>query len=78
MKDYPENLKPYDHRPYYLFYKESCLTVRNQLVAMVGGERACSGYSRNMAKKAYPEDLSKAGVQIIKVVWLGELIHIVN
>lgn len=26
-EDYPENLKPYDHRPYYLFYKGRLLTI---------------------------------------------------
>lgn len=62
-EDYPKNLKPYDHRPYYLFYKGSLPDCNKPIVAMVGA-RACSGYGRNMAKKL-AEDLSKAGVQII-------------
>ena len=62
-EDYPENLKPYDHRPYYLFYKGKLPDCNKPIVAMVGA-RACSGYGRNMAKKL-AEDLSKAGVQII-------------
>ena len=59
-EDYPENLKPYDHRPYYLFYKGRLPDCNKPIVAMVGA-RACSGYGRNMAKKL-AEDLSKGSL----------------
>ncbi len=62
-KEYPEKLKPYDHRPYYLFYKGQLPHSHLPTVSMVGA-RACSDYGRKIARNMSRE-LSMRGVQII-------------
>ncbi len=62
-KDYPQRLFPYNHKPYYLFYKGRLPDDSMPIAAMVGA-RACSGYGRNMAKRLARE-LSDNHVQII-------------
>lgn len=62
-EDYPEKLLPYNHKPYFLFYKGKLPDANVPAVAMVGA-RACSGYGRNMAKKLGRE-LSDSGVQVV-------------
>lgn len=61
--EYPEKLMPYEHKPYYLFYKGKLPDVHIPAVAMVGA-RACSDYGRKIAKKIARE-LSDKGVQVI-------------
>lgn len=62
-KNYPQRLFPYNHKPYFLFYKGKLPDDSLPVVAMVGA-RACSGYGRNMAKNLARE-LSENNVQII-------------
>lgn len=62
-KNYPKRLLPYNHKPYFLFYKGRLPDEKLPVVAMVGA-RACSGYGRNMAKNI-GKSLSQNGVQII-------------
>lgn len=62
-ENYPEKLIPFDHKPYFLFYKGKLPDENATAVAMVGA-RACSNYGRNMAKKIGKE-LSERGVQVI-------------
>lgn len=61
--NYPKKLHPFDHKPYYLFYKGKLPDEEIPVVAMVGA-RACSGYGRNMAK-SLGRELSNNGVQIV-------------
>ncbi len=61
--DYPQKLKPYDNKPYYLFYKGKLPDEAIPTVAMVGA-RDCSNYGRSIARKIAKE-LSDYGVQII-------------
>lgn len=62
-KDYPEKLKAYGERPYYLFYKGRLPEQDKPIVAMVGA-RACSNYGRYISKNIAKE-ISMRGVQII-------------
>lgn len=62
-KNYPKRLFPYNHKPYFLFYKGKLPDDSLPIVAMVGA-RACSGYGRNMAK-SLARGLSENNVQII-------------
>lgn len=62
-EDYPEKLLPYNHKPYFLFYKGKLPDANVPAVAMVGA-RACSGYGRNVAKRLGRE-LSDSGVQVV-------------
>ena len=62
-RDYPEKLIPFDHKPYFLFYKGKLPDENATAVAMVGA-RACSNYGRTMAKKIAGE-LAYNNVQII-------------
>lgn len=48
-ENYPQRLRPYDHKPYFLFYKGNLPKDEVPSVAMVGA-RACSDYGRKMAK----------------------------
>lgn len=61
--DYPKKLMPYDHKPYYLFYKGRLPDESKPVMAMVGA-RACSDYGRKIARKMSKE-LSEKGVQVI-------------
>lgn len=62
-KRYPQKLRPYSHKPYYLFYKGKLPDSHKKSVAMVGA-RACSDYGRKMSEKIACQ-LSRNGVQII-------------
>lgn len=62
-KEYPKKLMPYEHKPYYLFYKGKLPDETLPAVAMVGA-RACSNYGRNIAR-TISKELSLRGVQII-------------
>lgn len=62
-KNYPKRLFPYNHKPYFLFYKGKLPDDSLPIVAMVGA-RGCSGYGRNMAK-SLARGLSENNVQII-------------
>ena len=62
-KEYPSKLMPYDHKPFYLFYKGKLPDEKKAAVAMVGA-RACSNYGRRTSKNIAKE-LSDRGVQII-------------
>ena len=61
--EFPDKLRIFDHKPYFLFYKGSLPDNDKKTVAMVGA-RACSNYGRNMAK-SIAKELSENGVQII-------------
>ena len=61
--EFPDKLRIFDHKPYFLFYKGSLPDNDKKSVAMVGA-RACSNYGRNMAK-SIAKELSENGVQII-------------
>lgn len=62
-KEYPEKLKAYNDKPYYLFYKGILPKNDMPVVAMVGA-RACSNYGRYVSKNIARE-LSLKGIQII-------------
>ena len=62
-ENYPEKLRLYGHKPYFLFYKGKLPDKNIPAVALVGA-RACSGYGRNMARNLGRE-LSERGVQVI-------------
>lgn len=62
-ENYPQRLFPYNHKPYFLFYKGRMPDDSLPVAAMVGA-RACSGYGRNMARNLARE-LSHNNVQII-------------
>ena len=64
-EDYPENLKPYDHRPYYLFYKGRLPDCNNTTIVAMVGARACSRLRQKHGKKACRKICRKAGVQVI-------------
>lgn len=61
--EFPDKLRIFDHKPYFLFYKGSLPDNDKKSVAMIGA-RACSNYGRNMAK-SIAKELSENGVQII-------------
>lgn len=61
--EYPDKLRKYQERPFFLFYKGNLPKDYIPSVAMVGA-RACSNYGRTMAKNIGKE-LSANGVQII-------------
>lgn len=62
-KEYPKRLLPYNHKPYYLFYKGNLPDEEAPCVAMVGA-RACSNYGRTVAR-GIAKELSEKGIQII-------------
>ena len=61
--DYPKRLLPYEHKPFFLYYRGKLPDMDRPIVSIVGA-RACSGYGRNMAKML-GEKLSDYGVQIV-------------
>ena len=61
--DYPKRLLPYEHKPFFLYYRGKIPDMDRPIVSIVGA-RACSGYGRNMAKML-GEKLSDYGVQIV-------------
>lgn len=61
--EYPKRLLPYEHKPFFLYYKGKLPDMDRPIVSIVGA-RACSGYGRNMAKML-GEKLSDYGVQIV-------------
>ena len=61
--EYPKRLLPYEHKPFFLYYRGKIPDMDRPIVSIVGA-RACSGYGRNMAKML-GEKLSDYGVQIV-------------
>ena len=61
--EYPKRLLPYEHKPFFLYYRGKLPDMDRPIVSIVGA-RACSGYGRNMAKML-GEKLSDYGVQIV-------------
>lgn len=61
--EYPKRLLPYEHKPFFLYYRGKLPDMDRPIVSIVGA-RECSGYGRNMAKML-GEKLSDYGVQIV-------------
>ena len=61
--EYPKRLLPYEHKPFFLYYRGKLPDMDRPIVSIVGA-RACSGYGRNMAKML-GEKLSDYGFQFV-------------